>query len=89
MMWECSLVYPFWCKILEILEEWLGSNIRHEPQLRFLEDKSVVPNVAKNAFVLIKVSCITAPRMILCKGKSPTPTPRCLKMNMGSLLAAH
>ncbi len=42
MIWECSLVQPFWRKILRIFEEWLGFNLPVKPQLRLLGDKSVV-----------------------------------------------
>ncbi len=65
MIWECSLVQPFWRKILRIFEEWLGFNLPVKPQLCLLGDKSVVPNIAKNEFTLIKIGCITATRMIL------------------------
>jgi len=65
MIWECSLVHPFWCKILAILEEWMGSNLPVEPRLCLLGDKSMIPNIEKNKFTLIKIGCITAARMIL------------------------
>ncbi len=53
MIWECSLVQPFWRKILRIFEVWLGFNLPVKPQLCLLGDKSVVPNIAKNDFTLI------------------------------------
>ncbi len=71
MIWECSLVQPFWRKILRIFEEWLGFNLPVKPQLCLLGDKSVVPNIAKNDFTLIKIGCITAARMILRNWKCP------------------
>ncbi len=71
MIWECSLVQPFWRKILRIFEEWLGFNLPVKPQLCLLGDKSVVPNIAKNEFTLIKIGCITATRMILRNWKCP------------------
>ncbi len=71
MIWECSLVQPFWRKILRIFEEWLGFNLPVKPQLCLLGDKSVVPNIAKNDFTLIKIGCIRAARMILRNWKCP------------------
>ncbi len=88
MIWECSLVQPFWRKILRIFEEWLGFNLPVKPQIRLLGDKSVVPNIAKNemkiytifihsknAFTLIKIGCITAARDDLTQLEMPQNTP--------------
>lgn len=71
MIWECSLVHPFWCKILAILEEWMGSNLPVEPRLCLLGNKPMIPNIEKNKFTLIKIGCITAARMILRNWKCP------------------
>ncbi len=88
MIWECSLVQPFWRKILRIFEEWLGFNLPVKPQLCLLGDKSVVPNIAKNEFTLIKIGCITAARMILHNCKCPK-TPLIWKIGLMKWLKLH
>lgn len=65
MLWECSYVHPFWCKILGILEEWLGFSLPADPRLCLLGDKSVVPSISKHAFTVVKLCCITTLRIIL------------------------
>ncbi len=49
----------------------VGISLPVKPQLCLLGDKSVLPNIAKNEFTLIKIGCITAARMILRNWKCP------------------
>ncbi len=71
MIWDCCIVYPFWCEILEFLEKWVGSALPPEPRLCLLGDRTVVPNVTTKTFTVVKVGIITAARILLCNWKLP------------------
>ena len=74
MIWECPMVYPFWCEVLEHLEKWVGFTIPPQPQLCLLGDNTGLP-VNKYGFNVIKVCLVTAARILLRNWKVPrTPT---------------
>lgn len=64
-LWECSLVTPFWTKVLGVLSAWSGSEVPQTPELCLLGDRSQMPNVTKGAFSVIMVGLVTASRIIL------------------------
>lgn len=63
--WDCSLVSPFWTKVLETLGSWLGSEIPQTPELCLLGDRSQMSNTPKGAFTVVVVGLVTACRIIL------------------------
>ena len=71
MIWDCRMVNPFWCTVLEFLEKWVKVKLPRDPRLCLLGDRVVVPAVSKNDFTIIKVGLITAARILLRHWKVP------------------
>ncbi len=59
------MVYPFWCKIVEFLEKWVGFALPSETRLCLLGYRMVVPSVTAKTFTVVKVGIITAARILL------------------------
>ena len=70
-IWDCSLVQPFWKKILRCMSEWLGRTLPISPRLCLLGDKSQVHNISKLSVVMIGLT--TAARTVLTYWKSAKP----------------
>ena len=61
---------PFWMKVLEHMERWLGGTLPLSPKLCLLGDRSEVREVSKFDYAILKVGFITASRLILQLWKS-------------------
>ena len=70
-LWECGSVRPFWRKVLEHMETWLGRTLPVSPKLCLLGDRSEVLELSKYDYAVLKTGFVTASRMILQLWKSP------------------
>ena len=61
---------PFWMKVLEYMERWLGRTLPLSPRLCLLGDRTEVLDISKFEYAVLKVGCITASRQILQLWKS-------------------
>ena len=71
LIWDCGMVKPFWCKILKFLETWTTINLPICPHLCLLGDKTVIPQLTKDAHTVLIVGITSAARIILRHWKSP------------------
>lgn len=65
----CTLVRPFWIKVLEVRGRWFATAIPLTAMLRLLRDRFRIPIVSKSAFSVILVGMITANRINLSHSK--------------------
>ncbi len=64
-IWKCTLVAPFWVKVVDFLSEWSGVTVPLTPAMCLLGDRSQIPNASKRTFSVIMVGLVTASRVIL------------------------
>uniref|UniRef100_A0A3P8PLM6 Reverse transcriptase zinc-binding domain-containing protein n=1 Tax=Astatotilapia calliptera TaxID=8154 RepID=A0A3P8PLM6_ASTCA len=63
--WECSLIAPFWKKVVTLLKGWSGLEVPLTPELCLLGDRSHIPRIHNNIFTVVMVGLVTASRIIL------------------------
>ena len=72
LIWECSMVNPFWRRVLDFLEAWVGLSLPFSPRLCLLGDKTEIPQLTKSAHSVLMVGIASAARIILRYWKAPT-----------------
>lgn len=66
------MVNPFWHRIFEFLEAWVGLSLPLSPPLCLLGDKTEIPQLTKSAHSVLMVGIASAARIRLRYWKAPT-----------------
>ena len=56
---------PFWKRVLEYMETWLGGTLPLSPRLCLLGDRAEVREMSIYDYAVLKVGLVTASRLIL------------------------